>query len=142
MYTYIAYASANDVKHSLIFAFNVIYLMYSGWARSMLEIGCESCNARPREHCRSSAILQLICAAIARTVIGFLKITINLLPSRDLLCVRACACVVCVCVRPTRRPHIHTYTNVSDDVVHQLQFRNSRKNERPAQHRQPQLIIN
>lgn len=51
-----------------------------------------------RELCRSSAILQLICAAIARTVIGFLKITINSLRRPDTVCV----CIwKCVCVSDT-----------------------------------------
>lgn len=53
-----------------------------------------------RELCRSSAILQLICAAIARTVIGFLKITINSLRRLATVCVRSCVWL-CVCLSDT-----------------------------------------
>lgn len=61
-----------------------------------------------RELCRSSAILQLICAAIARTVIGFLKITINSLRRPD---------TVCVC--PTRRPHVHVQARCTSTSIPQ-----------------------
>lgn len=58
------------------------------------------------ELCRSSAILQLICAAIARTVIGFLKITINSLRRLATVCVRSCVCL-CVSVRHAALIYVH-----------------------------------
>lgn len=81
-----------------------------------------SLATRDREHCRSSAILQLICAAIARTVIGFLKITINSVPSLSRVCVYESVCL-------TRRPHIYIHIEMYL-MMYDINFNSATQKER------------